>query len=232
MPQAAVVTVASRVTGFAHTLVPAPASGLGAPMAHSGSAPLMASCLGAVEKPRLTTHKVPPLGTCITHVAQGTGRPPVAPLAQVLNIVPQLCPPMPPMVSHAQSIPGRGSGQHVSTTAPVTVAASSSLPNPAPVGVTSRNKRKRLGSNFASQADLEAAHRKRAVEEFVALAPRTVLLSLLGGDSAVAQVPCPAERARLAAAAVAHKAGPDGGSLESAMRAWTAFVSFAIRRGL
>ena len=68
---------------------------------------------------QFTTHKVPPLGTCITHVAQGAGRPPVAPLAQVLNIVPQLCPPMPPMVSHAQSIPGQGSGQHVSTTAPV-----------------------------------------------------------------------------------------------------------------
>ena len=232
MPQAAVVTVASRVTGFAHTLVPAPASGLGAPMAHSGSAPLMASCLEAVERPRLTTHKVPPLGTCITHVAQGAGRPPVAPLAQVLNIVPQLCPPMPPMVSHAQSIPGQGSGQHVSTTAPVTVAASSSLPNPAPVGVTSRNKRKRLGSNFASQADLEAAHRKRAVEEFVALAPRTVLLSLLGGDSAVAQVPCPAERAALLESAVSLRAGPDGGSLEAAARAWVAFTAFVRARDL
>ena len=61
---------------------------------------------------------------------------------------------------------------------------------PVALGVTSRKKRKRIGSDFASQADLEAAHRERAVEEFVAIAPPEVLATLIGGDAAVSQVPC------------------------------------------
>ena len=103
---------------------------------------------------------------------------------------------------------------------------------PGPVATTTRKKRARIGSEFASQAELEAARKARAVDEFMAAAPPSVLAALLGGEAAVAQVPSREERLKLTAAAVALRAGPDGGSLESATRAWTAFAAFALARGL
>ena len=100
-------------------------------------------------------------------------------------------------------------------------------PSPSPaaavatlVGKTTRRKRARIGSDFASQAELEAAKRAREVDELVATLPEVVATSLLGGELAAQQVPCPQERVRVLKSAVAHKAGPDGGTLANAARAW------------
>ena len=102
----------------------------------------------------------------------------------------------------------------------------------APVGLTKRRKRARIGSKFASQADLEAAKRAREVDELVAILPERVATELLGGELGRAQLPCPEERLVVLKSAVAHKAGPDGATLGAAVRAWVAYKSYAQGRGL
>ena len=112
-------------------------------------------------------------------------------------------------------------------------------PSPSPaaavatlVGKTTRRKRARIGSDFASQAELEAAKRAREVDELVATLPEVVATSLLGGELAAQQVPCPQERVRVLKSAVAHKAGPDGGTLANAARAWAAYAAYARARSI
>jgi hypothetical protein len=51
--------------------------------------------------------------------------------------------------------------------------------------VTKRKKRRSIGANFESQADLEAAKKEREVEELVELLPPAVSMQLLGGEAAV-----------------------------------------------
>ena len=63
------------------------------------------------------------------------------------------------------------------------------------VPVTKRKKRKSIGTNFESQADIEAAKKEREVEELVELLPPAVSMQLLGGEAAVVQVPDPADGA-------------------------------------
>ena len=101
---------------------------------------------------------------------------------------------------------------------------------PAPPEVTRRRKRARIGSNFASQAKLEEAKRAREVDEFVSLLPPSVESALLGGELAELQLPCPEERLVVLKAAVAHKAGPDGGTLRAACAAWIAYRAYALER--
>ena len=143
---------------------------------------------------------------------------------------------MGPHLSKAQgpalTLKPRTLGAHVHSARPTAVAHTVAPAAPPGPTRTSRKKRVRIGSDFASQADLEDARKARAVEEFVAIAPPHVILALLGGEAAVAQVPSQEERDSLAAAAIAHRAGPDGGSLESAARAWRAFLAFVKARGL
>ena len=67
----------------------------------------------------------------------------------------------------------------------------------APQSLTKRKKRKSIGSDFESQADLEAAKKLREVEELVELLPSAVSTRLLGGEAAVLQVPDPHERKRI-----------------------------------
>jgi hypothetical protein len=96
------------------------------------------------------------------------------------------------------------------------------------LGVTRRKKRLRIGNQFASMADLEAAKKARAVQELMLELPEFIANALLGGELAASQVPCAERRAALLRAAIAHKAGPDGGTLEGAVRAWHAFQEFVL----
>ena len=102
----------------------------------------------------------------------------------------------------------------------------------APQSLTKRKKRKSIGSDFESQADLEAAKKLREVEELVELLPSAVSTRLLGGEAAVLQVPDPHERKRILKETVALRAGSDGATLANARRAWESFRSFAQERGL
>ena len=95
-----------------------------------------------------------------------------------------------------------------------------------------RRKRASIGSNFDSQAEMEAAKRGREVDELVALIPPAVAETLLGGKLATQQVSDANERARLLADAVALKAGPDGATLGNAVRAWSAYAAYAADRHL
>jgi len=102
----------------------------------------------------------------------------------------------------------------------------------APQSLTKRKKRKSIGSDFESQADLEVAKKLREVEELVELLPSAVSTRLLGGEAAVLQVPDPHERKRILKETVALRAGSDGATLANARRAWESFRSFAQERGL
>ena len=97
---------------------------------------------------------------------------------------------------------------------------------PPPADLTRRSKRKSIGSDFASHADLEAAKQAREVEELIAIMPPRVASTLLGGEPGVMQVPDPVDRAKTLADAVALKAGSDGASLANARRALEAFTKY------
>jgi len=101
-----------------------------------------------------------------------------------------------------------------------------------PPGVTSRRKRARIGSDFASQAELEEAKKAREVDELVAILPPEVARALLGGELGEQQLPSQAERTAVLKAAVAFKAGPDGGTLAAACRAWIAYRRYADEQGV
>ena len=83
-------------------------------------------------------------------------------------------------------------------------AAAHNVPEP-PADLTRRSKRKSIGSDFASHADLEAAKQAREVEELIAIMPPRVASTLLGGEPGVMQVPDPVDRAKTLADAVALK---------------------------
>ena len=108
---------------------------------------------------------------------------------------------------------------------PIAVAAHN-VPD-APADLTRRSKRKSIGSDFASHADLEAAKQAREVEELIAIMPPRVASALLGGEPGLMQVPDPVDRAKTLADAVALKAGSDGASLANARRALEAFTKYA-----
>jgi hypothetical protein len=97
---------------------------------------------------------------------------------------------------------------------------------------TRRKKRKSIGTNFRTHADLEAALKHREVEELVAIMPESVAFELLGGATAARQVPSAADRLQLLQDAVALKAGSDGATLANARRAWEAYCAFADARAL
>ena len=220
----------STVTGFAHVLVPRKPQGSAQAVHPSVLKPPMAHVLGSSLKPSPPAARVSLAGSGIENSTVPRKRLPGH--GVTLQPAPHKPSVVVPMLAHATTPPARPQGltlPQMPRDAPVVHAP---VMAPVALGVTSRKKRKRIGSDFASHADFEAARRTRAVEEFVAIAPPEVLTALIGGDTAVSQVPCPVERARIVAAAVAHKAGPDGGSLEAAMRAWSAFVEFVSARGL
>ena len=98
--------------------------------------------------------------------------------------------------------------------------------------LTRRKKRKSVGSDFKSQAELEGALKEREVDELVASMPDCVALNLLGGEVALQQVPSAERRLQLVKDAVALKAGTDGATLANARRAWEAYLSFAETQGL
>jgi len=115
----------------------------------------------------------------------------------------------------------------------VKVSSMDSGMSPAARGsVTKRKKRKSIGANFESQADLEAAKKEREVAELVELLPPAVSMQLLGGEAAVVQVPDPLERQRILKETVALRAGSDGATLANARRAWENFQTFVQERGL
>ena len=99
-------------------------------------------------------------------------------------------------------------------------------------GVTRRGKRKSIGSDFESHAELEAAKQAREVEELVALMPQSVAVALLGGELGQRQLPREAERKAALSDAVAFKAGSDRATLANARRAWVAYMQYASARGL
>ena len=104
--------------------------------------------------------------------------------------------------------------------------------NEAPSSLTKRKKRKSIGSDFESHADLEAAKKQREVDELVELLPQAVTMHLLGGDVAVEQVPDAQERRRILTETVALRAGSDGATLANARRAWESFKAFTQEREL
>ena len=125
-------------------------------------------------------------------------------------------------------VPSTDSGTGPAARVPVAASQSDGvLPS-----VTKRKKRRSIGTNFESQADLEAAKKQREVEELVGLLPPAVSMQLLGGGAAVVQVPDPLERRRILTETVALRAGSDGATLANARRAWENFRKFAQERGL
>ena len=100
-----------------------------------------------------------------------------------------------------------------------------------PLGVprmakTARRGRASVGNEFASQAALERALRNREVDEFLGVLPESVAIELLGGSHGLEQVTDPHVRERALRRAVELKAGPDGGSLQAAARAWRGFCAY------
>ena len=97
---------------------------------------------------------------------------------------------------------------------------------------TSRRNRASLGSRFATQAALERAMRDREVDEFLEAMPVSIAVELLGGQRGLEQVGDPHVRARALRRAIELKAGTDGGSLQSAARAWRGFGAYVALKEL
>ena len=145
--------------------------------------------------------------------AQTSARPPLAcpSVASVGKPVVVRCAPTPPPLASAAGL---------------VVNQPEHVPS-AHAGVTRRGKRKSIGSDFESHAELEAAKQAREVEELVALMPQSVAVALLGGELGLRQLPREAERKAALSDAVAFKAGSDGATLANARRAWVAYMQYA-----